>query len=122
MNKNEMIEKDYENLRSYCFSAYRKTNLNYRIEFEDFFNIYKTSFKTLKEYTVFVSLHSKKEFDFLEELKKKSQSEENLKIFTSFAIHPQNPSLEEFDFLEFLLKNKKITHQIRRVILLIIIK
>lgn len=77
-------------------------------EFEDFFNIYKTSFKTLKEYTVFVSLHSKKEFDFLEELKKKLQSEENLKIFTSFAIHPQNPSLEEFDFLEFLLKNKKI--------------
>ena len=38
MSKNEMIEKDYENLRSYCFSAYRKTNLNYRIEFEDFFN------------------------------------------------------------------------------------
>ena len=33
-----MIEKEYENLRSYCFSTYRKTNLNYRIEFEDFFN------------------------------------------------------------------------------------
>ena len=28
-------------------------------EFEDFFNIYNTSFKTLNEYTVFVSLHSK---------------------------------------------------------------
>ena len=33
-----MIEKEYENLRSYCFNTYRKTNLNYRIEFEDFFN------------------------------------------------------------------------------------
>ena len=33
-----MIEKEYENLRSYCFSTYRKTNLNYRLEFEDFFN------------------------------------------------------------------------------------
>ena len=38
MSKNEMIEKEYENLRSYCFSAYKKTNLNYRIEFDDFFN------------------------------------------------------------------------------------
>ena len=33
-----MIEKEYENLRSYCFNTYRKTNLNYRLEFEDFFN------------------------------------------------------------------------------------
>ena len=33
-----MIEKEYKNLRSYCFNTYRKTNLNYRLEFEDFFN------------------------------------------------------------------------------------
>ena len=38
MSKNEMIEKEYNNLRSYCFNTYRKTNLNYRLEFEDFFN------------------------------------------------------------------------------------
>lgn len=77
-------------------------------EFENFLSVCKTSFKTLKKYTVFVSIHSKKEFDFLEELKKKSQSEENLKIFTSFGLHPQNPSLVELDFLESLIKNKKI--------------
>lgn len=33
-----MIEKEYEKLRSYCFSAYYKTYLKNIIPFDDFFN------------------------------------------------------------------------------------
>lgn len=50
-------------------------------EFENFLSVCKTSFKSLKKYTVFVSIHSKKEFDFLEELKKKISIRRKFKNF-----------------------------------------
>lgn len=100
-----MLENfDFKNF-NICDSHFHLYDLQ---NFENSEKIFSSDFKFLNNFLGISSSCSKKEFILQEEFIKNLNNIENVKIFQSFGIHPQNPFNSEIEFLENLLKNKKI--------------